>query len=256
MIRVDNLSVDYIRNGQYFTALSSVSFNVEKGEIFCCLGPSGCGKTTLLMCISGLIKDYTGSIFINESNIREFRPNVGLVLQEYGLMPWKSVFDNIELGLLIKKVDRVERESIVMSILNDFKLYDIKDSYPSQISGGQKQRVAIARALVLNPDILLMDEPFSALDAITREEMQYFLLDLWLKTKVTILLVTHSVEEAVYLGNRIAVMSSNPGRFMKCFNTEDEKNIEKRMDDASISMCRDIRNILKGGICNEYKDSA
>lgn len=253
MIKIENLSVSYKRNGRDFTALSSINLDINIGEMLCCLGPSGCGKSTLLYSISGLIKNYMGDIFISGKNIRDKRPNVGLVLQEYGLMPWKTVFQNIELGLAVKRVEKGLRCEMVMDMLNDFKLIDIKDSYPSQLSGGQKQRVAISRALILNPDILLMDEPFSALDAITREEMQAFLLDLWTKTKATILLVTHSVDEAVYLGSRIVVMSKSPGRIQKCYNAGNEKGEMARLDPSFINLCQDIRDILKGGFTDEDK---
>lgn len=251
MINIDNLTVNYKRNGRVFTALSSINLQVNRGEIFCCLGPSGCGKSTLLYSICGLIKEYNGDISINGKNIRESKPNVGLVLQEYGLMPWKTVFQNIELGLIVKGMDKHKRRDMVSSLLENFRLASIKDSYPRQLSGGQKQRVAICRALILNPDILLMDEPFSALDAITREDMQSFLLDLWLNTGVTIFLVTHSVEEAVYLGSRVSVMSDSPGRILKCFETGKKKDQNFRANSLYTGMCQDIRVLLKGGFKNE-----
>lgn len=248
MIRIEGLSVDYKRNERDFTALSSINLEVAASEFFCCLGPSGCGKSTLLYSISGLIKGYKGDIYINEKNIKTVKPKVGLVLQEYGLMPWKTVYENIELGLIVGKVGNLERKEMVLSILNDFKLLELKSLYPFQLSGGQKQRVAICRALILKPDILLMDEPFSALDAITREEMQLFVLNLWRETRVTILLVTHSVEEAVYLGNRVTVMSESPGSIIKYFDTNFEKDERLRLNPHFNSICQEIRDILKGGI--------
>jgi len=247
MIRIEGLSVDYKRNERDFTALSSINLEVKESEFFCCLGPSGCGKSTLLYSISGLIKGYKGDIYINGENIKTVKPKVGLVLQEYGLMPWKTVYENIELGLIVGKIGNLQRKQMVLSILNDFKLIELKSLYPFQLSGGQKQRVAICRALILKPDILLMDEPFSALDAITREEMQLFVLNLWKKTRVTILLVTHSVEEAVYLGNRVTVMSESPGRIIKYFDTGFEKDERLRMNPRFNSTCQEIRDILKGG---------
>lgn len=256
MIEIRDLSVVYRRNERDFTALSSINLNVDKGDFYCCLGPSGCGKSTLLYSISGLIKNYSGEIMINGTNIKDRKPNVGLVLQEYGLMPWKTVFENIELGLIVKKVDKHLRKGMVFDIIYDFKLEDIKYSYPSQLSGGQKQRVAICRALVLKPDILLMDEPFSALDAITREDMQFFVQDLWKRTKSTILLVTHSVEEAVYLGTRVAVMSKSPGTIIKSFDADMDKDSEIRRDPRFINLCQDIRELLKGGYSNDDKENA
>lgn len=254
MIRINNLSVNYKRNGQDFAALSSVSLEINNGDMLCCLGPSGCGKSTLLYSISGLIKCYTGDIIINGRDIKDRKPNVGLVLQEYGLMPWKTVFQNIEIGLVVKKIERKLRSRMVMDMLDDFKLGDLAGSYPSQLSGGQKQRVAICRALVLNPDTLLMDEPFSALDAITREEMQAFLLDLWTRKKKTIMLVTHSVDEAVFLGNRIAVMSKSPGKIMKLYKAESKKDDMMRTDPSFVSLCQDIRDLLKGELTGEAKE--
>lgn len=251
MIRIENLSVKYKNDGREFTALSSLTMTIKDGEIFCCLGPSGCGKSTLLYTLSGIIKDYSGSISIDNEDIKIKRPVIGLVLQEYGLMPWKTVYENIELGLIVKRVDKAERKRRVEGMLDNFNLQSIAKSFPSQLSGGQKQRVAICRALVMDPEVLLMDEPFSALDAINREEMQYFLLDLWKRTGVTILLVTHSVEEAVFLGNRVAVMSSSPGSILDIIDVKLAKDRSLRGKPEFAYTCQRIRDILKDGFDHE-----
>ena len=255
MISVENLTVRFKRDEREFTALSSINVSINKSEIFCAVGPSGCGKSTLLYSICGLIKNYDGDILINNHNIKSIKPNVGLVLQEYGLFAWKTVFQNVEIGLCINKISKSERNDRVLKILEDFNLLNIKDSYPAKLSGGQKQRVAICRALIFNPDIILMDEPFSALDAINRENMQNFVLNLWKRTKSTILLVTHSVEEAVFLGNKIVVFSKSPGRIIEQFDIENDKDDNWRFNPQFNILCRDIKGILKGGFSDENEES-
>jgi len=194
------------------TALDHISLEVGDKEFVCILGPSGCGKTTLLRLIAGLDTATSGSIVLDGKELRGPSPKIGFVFQEYSLFPWRTVIDNIAFGLEMNGVPKEERYRIAEHYLELVNLSTFKTSYPSELSGGMRQRVAVARALALDPVLLLMDEPFGALDAQTRNKLQTELLDIWEKTKKTIVFITHSVDEAVYLSDRIVVLSPRPGR--------------------------------------------
>jgi len=197
--------------GERILALSDISLDIEPKEFICLLGPSGCGKTTLLRTIGGLEKATSGCIAINNHKVSGPDPMMAMIFQEYSLFPWRTIRDNIAFGLEIRNVPREEREEAVDTYLSLVGLTEFADSYPYELSGGMRQRVAVARALAINPGILLMDEPFGALDAQTRNMMQRELLDIWEKTKKTIIFVTHSVDEAVFLADRIVVLTPRPG---------------------------------------------
>ena len=197
-------------NRQKVTALDDVSLDIDDGQIIALIGPSGCGKSTLLRMIAGLDDDYQGEIAW-ETPPKPGR-DIGFVFQEHALLPWRTVQRNVALGLEGKGTDKASVSARVSELLSMVGLQDFADSYPSELSGGMRQRVAIVRALAYNPRILLMDEPFGALDAITRDRLQDDLLRIWEQTKKTIVLVTHSVEEAAYLADRVVVMSARPGR--------------------------------------------
>lgn len=199
-------------DGTATPALEGVTLEIRDKEFVCLVGPSGCGKTTLLRIIAGLETPTTGSVTIDGSAVTGPDPKRGMVFQEYSLFPWRTVIDNIGFGLEMKGVPKAERQEIAGRYLEMVGLAEFRDAYPFELSGGMRQRVAIARALANDPDVLLMDEPFGALDAQTRNQMQKELLSLWDKTKKTIIFVTHSVDEAVYLADRIVVLSERPGR--------------------------------------------
>lgn len=194
-----------------FVAIENVSLSVRKGEFLSIVGPSGCGKSTLLDMIAGLSHQNSGEIYIDDKLITGPALDRGIVLQGYALFPWRTVQKNVEFGLETKKVPKSEREKISSEFINLVGLNGFEDRYPYELSGGMKQRVAIARALAYDPDVLLMDEPFAAVDAQTREVLQDELLRIWEKTHKTIIFVTHSIDEAVGLSDRVAVMSANPG---------------------------------------------
>ncbi|MDR2131971.1 MAG: ABC transporter ATP-binding protein [Clostridiales Family XIII bacterium] len=194
-----------------FVALKDVNLKVESGEFVTVVGPSGCGKSTLLFLLSGLASPSRGEILINGDKVTGPALNCGIVLQGYALFPWRSVRKNIEFGLELKSVPKKERKEISDYYINLVDLTGFENHYPYQLSGGMQQRVAIARVLAYDPDVLLMDEPFAAVDAQTRETMQDELLNIWEKTQKTIVLVTHNIEEAIGLADRVAVMSRNPG---------------------------------------------
>ncbi len=198
-------------DGTATPALKGVTLEIRDKEFVCLVGPSGCGKTTLLRIIAGLETTTTGSVTIDGNAVTGPDPKRGMVFQEYSLFPWRRVIDNIAFGLEMKGVSREERRQTAEYYLKMVGLSRFRDAYPFELSGGMRQRVAIARALANEPDVLLMDEPFGALDAQTRNRMQKELLCLWKKTEKTIVFVTHSVDEAVYLSDRIIVLSPRPG---------------------------------------------
>jgi NitT/TauT family transport system ATP-binding protein len=193
-------------------ALENVSLTIEDDEFISFVGPSGCGKTTLLRIIAGLDRSTSGSVMVDGNPILGPGPKVGMVFQEYSLFPWRNVRDNIAFGLEMRGIPKKQRHEIAHKFIELVGLQQFEKSYPFELSGGMRQRVAIARALANDPDLLLMDEPFGALDAQTRNKMQVELLSIWERSKKTILFVTHSVDEAVFLSDRIVVMSARPGR--------------------------------------------
>ncbi|WP_062376793.1 ABC transporter ATP-binding protein [Treponema endosymbiont of Eucomonympha sp.] len=201
-----------------FTAIENVNLTVKKGEFVTIVGPSGCGKSTLLDIFAGLSEPTSGDIYIDGRKVTGPALDRGIVLQGYALFPWRTVRQNIEYGLEIKKVKKRERKIISDRFIDLVDLKGFEDSFPYELSGGMRQRVAIARALAYDPEVLLMDEPFAAVDAQTRETLQDELLSIWEKTDKTIIFITHSIEEAVFLADRVAVMSSSPGRIKTIVN--------------------------------------
>ncbi|MBF6171857.1 ABC transporter ATP-binding protein [Nocardia blacklockiae] len=195
-----------------FTALADVTLDLREGEFLVLVGPSGSGKSTLLDLLGGLSKPSAGQILLDGTPVHGPGLDRGIVFQQYALLPWRTARANIEFGLEAKGVRRRERREIAEHYLNLVGLDGFGDRYPHELSGGMKQRVAIARSLAFDPEVLLMDEPFAALDAQTRESLQDELLRIWRTTGKTILFITHGIDEAVYLGQRVAVLTSRPGR--------------------------------------------
>ena len=192
-------------------ALKDINLTIRQGEFVCLLGPSGCGKSTLLNAVAGFQPPSAGQIVIEGKQILKPGPDRGMVFQEYALFPWMTVADNIAFGLEIQKKSKAEIDLTVNQLLELLHLKDFRDRYPKDLSGGMRQRVAIARVLALDSPIMLMDEPFGALDALTRRNLQDELLRIWEKLGKTILFVTHSIEESIYLADRIVVMTYRPG---------------------------------------------
>lgn len=248
MLEINNLSVSYKSNNNYIKALGPLSMRIESGDIIAVIGPSGCGKSTFLHVLSGIIKEYGGQATLNGARLDPKIHNIGFIPQNFGLLPWKNVEKNCLLSLKIKEksIDREMRERIDY-IMNKLGITDLKERYPQELSGGQKQRAAIARAFIMNPDLLLMDEPFSALDALTREEAQELFIDVWNQYRPTTVFVTHSIEEAIYMGKKIVIMSHCPGVVVETidnplFNTED-----LRQNAEYLRLSSHIRNIIKRG---------
>ncbi len=219
-INIDNVSKRFTRKGKEFTALDNVSLTIERGEFICLLGPSGCGKSTLLNAIAGFEPPTEGSITIDGLDVRKPSSRNVTIFQNYGLLPWRNVLRNVELALESRNVSRTERTSRAKKYLEMVGLGNFLDVSPHQLSGGMQQRVAIARALTAEPDIIFMDEPFGALDAITRLKLQDDILQIQRKQKKTIIFVTHDIEEAVYLADRVVVMTPNPGKIKSVMKIE------------------------------------
>ena len=211
-IELRNISLQYESAENSVTALQDVSFGVEAAEFLCVVGQSGCGKTTMLNIVAGFLKPTKGEILISGKTVTGKGLDRGIVFQDFAqLFPWRTAQRNIEFGLEMKGIAKEERAETALRFLRLVNLEKFARSYPHELSGGMQQRVAIARALAYNPAVLLMDEPFAALDALTREEMQRFLVDVWRETKKTVVYVTHNVAEAVYLADRVIVFSPHPG---------------------------------------------
>lgn len=217
-LEIRNLNQSFPRgDGSPLVVLDKVDLTVEDKEFVCILGSSGCGKTTLLRLIAGLDTAESGTIILDGEEMSGANPKVGMVFQEYSLFPWRTVIDNIAFGLEMHGMQKEERYRVAEKYLGLVNLDQFRNSYPSELSGGMRQRVAVARALALDPVLLLMDEPFGALDAQTRNMLQSELLEIWQKTRKTVVFITHSVDEAVFLSDRIVVLTPRPGRICRIF---------------------------------------
>jgi len=212
MLDVRGLKKVYEGSGRRVEAVRDLTFTVEAGELVCLVGPSGCGKTTLLKCVGGLLTPTAGQVLLADKPVSGPPPGMAFVFQEYGrsLFPWMRVAENIKLPLKQKDLSKVRRKELVADALESVGLADAAGAYPWQLSGGMQQRVAIARALAYEPDVLLMDEPFAAVDAQTRADLEDLVRRLWRERGMTILFVTHDIDEAVYLGERVVVLSASP----------------------------------------------
>ncbi|MGL5632449.1 MAG: ABC transporter ATP-binding protein, partial [Azovibrio sp.] len=210
-ILINNVDKVFQTPGGNVTALKDINLEIRAGEFVCLLGPSGCGKSTLLNAVAGFALPSSGEIVVEGRRVVAPGPDRGMVFQEYALFPWMTVVQNIAFGLEVQKKERREINLVVDQLLDLLHLTDFRDRFPKDLSGGMRQRVAIARVLALDSPIMLMDEPFGALDALTRRNLQDELLRIWEKLGKTILFVTHSIEESIYLADRIVVMTYRPG---------------------------------------------
>lgn len=215
LLMIRDLSLAYESREGPVLALDSVNLDVADGDFVCVVGPSGCGKTTLLQVIAGFISPTRGQALLKSQPIIGPGPDRGVVFQQPALFPWMNVYENAEFGLKMKGVPQAQRRGPVEANLKLVGLWDFRNKYTYQLSGGMQQRLAIARVLVNDPTMLLMDEPFGALDALTRERLQEELQSLWRETRKTIIFITHSVEEAIFLGTRVVAMCPRPGRIVE-----------------------------------------
>ncbi|MEO0081057.1 MAG: ABC transporter ATP-binding protein [candidate division WOR-3 bacterium] len=216
-VQLKNVSKVFDAAGVPVTALENINLDIGQGEFTCVVGPTGCGKTTLLRIVAGLVVPTTGTVLITGNDAAGDRRSIGMVFQQYSLLPWRNVTDNVAFGLELRGVGRAERRKKAAVLLELVGLSRFSRSHPWELSGGMQQRVAIARALATDPKILLLDEPFGALDERTRHRLQNELLSIWQRTAKTVLFVTHNIDEAVYLGDRVVVMADRPGRIAADF---------------------------------------
>lgn len=230
-IEVKNLSITFEQNEKEMTALKDVSLGIEKGEFVCLLGPSGCGKSTLLNAMAGFLRPSEGSITIDGNEVQNPSISYVTIFQNYGLLPWRTVEKNVTLGLETKKVPKEEQKKIARKYIEMVGLKGAEKKRPGQLSGGMQQRVAIARALAVNPEILFMDEPFGALDAITRMKLQDDILQICRTTQKTIVFVTHDIEEAIYLADRVVILDANPGQIKADLRIPLGKNRDRTSED-------------------------
>ncbi|WP_308366363.1 MULTISPECIES: ABC transporter ATP-binding protein [unclassified Microbulbifer] len=210
-IEIDNVTIDFKSGATFNRAVEKTSLDIQPGQFVCILGPSGCGKSTLLNSVAGYVKPTTGQVLVDDHPVTSPGPDRGMVFQQYSLFPWKTVHQNIAFGPKLAGHSSRECDSIANTLLSMIGLSKIANKLPGELSGGMQQRVGIARALANYPDVLLMDEPFGALDAQTRLIMQESLLDIWSEFEITVLFVTHDVDEAIFLADRILIMSTSPG---------------------------------------------
>ena len=252
-VRIEHLSKIFVdkKSNTQIQALANINLEINEGELFCIVGPSGCGKTTFLRILTGLETPTSGTIYVGGQKIDSPGPDRGLVFQEFALFPWRTVMGNIVFGLEIRGVLSSSQRQIAKEYIKLVGLTGWEDKYPKEISGGMKQRVAIARALANNPEIMLMDEPFGSLDAQTRNLMQMELLRIWNETKKTIIFVTHSVDEAVYLADRVAVLSARPGRIKKIFQIDIKQPRDRTAEDF-MSYRRNILDIISKEVKNSH----
>jgi len=240
-LKIDHVRKQFTTNaGEVITSLADIDLVIEDKEFVCLLGPSGCGKTTLLRIIAGLEPATSGHVMLDDLEIIRPNPRTAMIFQEYSLYPWRNVLDNIAFGLEVKGAARAERYAVAERYLDLVGLREFEKSFPYELSGGMRQRVAVARALCVDPAVLLMDEPFGALDAQTRNMLQNELLDIWQKTKKTILFVTHSVDEAVFLADRIVVLTQRPGRICEIIPVYEERP----RDRTSVEFAKIRRHVL------------
>lgn len=229
-IRIEDVSMKYTMKG-VLAVLENICLDISEGEFVSLVGPSGCGKTTLLNIVAGFVQPTQGSVYVDGQPVTGPGPERGTIFQQYAVFPWLTVKQNITFGLTLQanRRERAVREDVAARYIELMGLKGFEDAYPKMLSGGMKQRVAIARAYAVNPAILLMDEPFAALDAQTRDVMQELLLDILEKERKTVLFVTHSVEEAVFLSRRVVVMTARPGRIRRVIDVPFQYPRERRL---------------------------
>lgn len=249
-VKIDRVEKIYSgRNGD-MVALNGVSLDIMENEFVCVVGPSGCGKSTLLNIIAGLLEPSSGAVYVDGKEVKGPGPERGVVFQQYALFPWLTVLKNVQFGLKLQGMGEAESKETAMKYLKMVDLEQFADSYPKELSGGMKQRVAIARAYAVNPQVLLMDEPFGALDAQTRTQLQSELIKTWQEQKKTAFFITHDVEEAVILATKVIIMSARPGRIKKIvdINLPYPRTQEMKMELPFL----DLKSYIWGEVYKEY----
>jgi NitT/TauT family transport system ATP-binding protein len=249
VIGIDNVSLIYRAKNSTVHALDRVSLRASKGEFVAVVGPSGCGKSTLIKLVSGLILPSGGAIRVNGQPVRGPTASIGIVFQNPLLMAWRSALQNVLLQIEIRDLPVENYRATAKELIELVGLEGFENAYPHQLSGGMQQRVGLCRALIHDPDLLLMDEPFGALDALTREQMNSELQRIWMERRKTVLFITHSISEAVYLADRVLVMSSRPGRIVGEINVDlpRPRTVESTETMAFAQFTRQVRELLNSG---------
>jgi len=251
-ITIDNLGKRYSADdGHTVQAISNLSFQCNPGDFLCILGPTGCGKTTLLRLLSGLAKPTEGRILIDRQPLEGIHPKAGYVFQQSALFPWLRALGNVAFALRMQGMSREARNEQARFWLDRVGLAGFERAYPHELSGGMAQRIALARALIVKPSLLLLDEPFGALDERTRHTLQNILLDLWRETRATIVFVTHNVEEAVYLGQRILVMAPPPEKSSEAILI-DQPHPRDRLSEEFVASLLQVRKAFEKTLCRGY----
>ncbi len=247
LVEVEGLSVSFSDRHRTVKVLDNINFQVEPGSFVCVLGPSGCGKSTLLNAIAGFVRPTTGCISVDNQTVTKPGSERGFVFQQYSLLPWKTTTQNVEFGLRIKGMAKKQRRELVDEYLNRVGLYKHRHAYPHQLSGGMKQRASIIRALVNSPSVLLMDEPFGALDAQTRHMMQELLMEIWSDLRTTVVFVTHDIEEAVFLGDRVLILGVNPGHIKEdiLVDFKRPRHIDDTMTPEFVQLSRQVFEVIR-----------
>ena len=245
-ILAEHIDKRYTSGKKSTKAIEDASIDIQDNDFVCIVGPSGCGKSTLLRMLAGLDFPTSGNIIVNDRKVTGPGPDRGMVFQTYTLFPWMSVEDNIKFGLKLKNMPKDKQEEIAKRYLKIIGLEKFAKSYPKELSGGMKQRVAIARALANQPEVLLMDEPFGALDPHTKSMMQLLMREIWEKEHPTVVFITHDIDEAVFLANKIYVMSARPGKIMKEVNVylPHKRTLELKDSTEFIKIRKDINSLL------------
>ncbi len=247
MLQLQDVFLEYQRpEGNMLTVLDHINLNIKEGERLAVIGPSGCGKSSMLHVLAGLQTVTSGTVQYQGAAHTKPNGEISVILQEYGLFPWKTVEQNVGLPLELQKAPKAKIQSRVQELLAQLQLSEHGKKYPAELSGGQRQRVAIARALIAQPKVLLMDEPFSALDALTRETMQNIVLELCEQQNLTLVLVTHNIEEAIFLGQKIAVFSDNSGKIRHIADNSHSGEISYRGTEEFYQHCSLLRGWIGG----------
>ena len=246
-ILIKEVSITFGEGEQSHRAVETTNLTINSGEFVCILGPSGCGKSTLLNAVAGYVKPTTGQVLVDDVEVDKPGPDRGMVFQQYSLLPWKTVYENVSFGPKMAGVSRRQVSETTNTFLAMVGLLKFAKRYPAELSGGMQQRVGIARALANYPTVLLMDEPFGALDAQTRLTMQESLLDIWRNFGTTVLFVTHDVDEAVFLADRVLIMSAAPGRIVKelTIDLPRPRNIDMATDARYISARKSCLDVIR-----------
>lgn len=246
MIQISNLSVFYGGKKEKVKAVGPINFKCNDNDICAIIGPSGCGKTTLLNVLSGVNKDYEGEVLLNDEKLNPHLHKIGFIPQDFGLLPWKTVEENCLLPFKIKG-EKIDKDILdkMDSILKRLNIDSLRKKHPNKLSGGQRQRVSIARSFLMNPDLLLMDEAFSALDAIIKEEAEELFLDVWSSNQISTFFVTHSIDEAIYMGKKIIIMSNTPGVISEVIENDLFNNKNYKEDIRYLKLFSRIKNLIK-----------